>query len=57
MTILEQLVREWREAQLAIDKLTVKQRRDNQAPLDRLIAAHNALTRYADEKLQEPPAG
>lgn len=48
---LEKLVREWRDAQRAIDRLTVQQRRDNREPLDRLIAAHNALLKYADEEM------
>ena len=48
---LEKLVREWRDAQLAIDAMTPKQRRADRAPLDRLIAAHNALVKYADEEM------
>jgi hypothetical protein len=48
---LEKLVREWREAQKAIDRLPVKERQQNREPLDRLIAAHEALIKYADEEL------
>jgi hypothetical protein len=51
MTRLEKLVREWRDAQKAIDRLTVQERRENREPLDRLVAAHNALAKYADEEL------
>lgn len=49
--LIEKLVREWRDAQLAIDALTPKQRRADPGPLDRLIAAHNALVKYADEEM------
>lgn len=49
MTTLEKLVREWREAQKAIDAMLLKERQKNREPLDRLIAAHNALVKYADE--------
>lgn len=48
---LEKLVREWRDAQKAIDAMTVKERNQDRAPLDRLIAAHNALIKYADEEM------
>ena len=48
---LEKLVREWRDAQKAIDATPVKERYDNREPLDRLIAAHNALIKYADEEM------
>lgn len=48
---LEQLVREWREAQRAIDRMSVEQRRADPEPLTRLVAAHHALVKYADEKL------
>jgi hypothetical protein len=48
---LEKLVREWRDAQRAIDRMTVEQRRKDDAPLDRLVAAHNALIKYANEEL------
>jgi hypothetical protein len=48
---LERLVREWRAAQKAIDRLTQAERMTNKAPLDRLIAAHNALIKYADEEM------
>lgn len=53
-TDLEKLVREWRNAQKAIDALekhhnpTVGQRSD---ALDRLVTAHNALVKYADEEM------
>jgi hypothetical protein len=49
--LIEKLVREWRDAQLAIDALTPEQRRADPRPLDRLIAAHNALVKYADEEM------
>ena len=48
---LEKLVREWRAAQKAIDATPVAERERNRAPLDRLIAAHNALVKYADEEM------
>jgi hypothetical protein len=48
---LEKLVTEWRDAQRAIDRLTVEQRREDRGPLDRMIAAHNALLKYANEEL------
>jgi hypothetical protein len=51
MTELEKLVREWRDAQKAIDRMPVAERRKDRAPLDRMVAAHNALVKYADEEL------
>lgn len=48
---LEKLVREWREAQKAIDQLSVIERQINREPLNRLIAAHHALIKYADEEM------
>jgi hypothetical protein len=51
MTDLEALVREWREAQKAIDAMTLAERQRDRKPLDRLVAAHNALIKFADEKL------
>lgn len=48
---LEKLVKEWHEAQKAIDAIPPAQRRWDRAPLDRLIAAHNALIKYADEEM------
>jgi hypothetical protein len=48
---LEKLVREWRDAQRAIDRLTVQERQEKTEPLTRLIAAHNALLKYADEEM------
>jgi hypothetical protein len=59
---LEKLVREWREAQKAIDRMTPQERKldlpplerlrkINIAPLERLVAAHNALVKYADEEM------
>jgi hypothetical protein len=48
---LEKLVREWRDAQNAIDKLSVQQRQADNTPLQRLVAAHNALKKYADEEM------
>jgi hypothetical protein len=56
VTELEQLVKEWRDAQDAIDNTTTQlmtrfERQHNRAPLDRMVAAHNALRKYADEKL------
>lgn len=51
MTRLEQLVREWRDAQQAIDRLSVAERRANMKPLARMIDAHNALLKFAKEEL------
>jgi hypothetical protein len=48
---LKKLVIEWREAQKAIDRLSVEERRASREPLDRLVAAHNALLRYVDEEI------
>jgi len=48
---LERLVKEWRDAQKAIDQLTPQQRGKDSKPLDRLIEAHNALIKFADETL------
>lgn len=48
---LEKLVREWREAQKAIDRTPVEERRRDSRPLDRLVAAHNALVKYIDEEM------
>lgn len=48
---LERLVREWRDAQRAIDKLSVAQRKKDIEPLNRLVAAHNALLKYAEEEM------
>lgn len=48
---LEKLVREWRDAQKAIDRMTLEQRRVTGEPLQRFIAAHNALVEYADEEM------
>ena len=48
---LEKLVREWRDAQHAIDKMTVEERRRDRKPLDRMVAAHNALRKYAEEEM------
>jgi hypothetical protein len=51
MTELEKLVKEWRDAQKAIDNMTPEQRQKDIAPLDRLMQAHYALNEYADEHL------
>lgn len=51
MTDLEKIVREWREAQLVIDCMSTDERRHDDRPLRRLIAAHDALTEYADKRL------
>jgi hypothetical protein len=48
---LEKLVIEWRDAQKAIDRMTVEERRRDRKPLDRLVAAHNALIKYANEEM------
>jgi hypothetical protein len=48
---LERLVREWRDAQREIDKLTVEERQRDFRPLMRMVAAHNALLKYANEEL------
>ena len=51
-TRLEALVREWREAQKAIDRLSVEERRGDRVPLDRMVrAAHNALVKFVDEEM------
>jgi len=50
---LERLVREWRDAQREIDRTPVEERKNNLGPLHRLIAAHNALLKYANEELGE----
>lgn len=49
---LAALVREWRDAINAIDALTLEQRRQNLEPLERLMAAHNALLKYASEEME-----
>ena len=51
--LLEKLVREWCEAQLAIDRLTVEQRQRDNGPLLRMVAAHNNLREYAEQHLVE----
>lgn len=48
---LERLVTEWRDAQRAIDRMSVEERRKNKEPLERMIAAHNALLKYANEEM------
>jgi hypothetical protein len=48
---LEKLVREWRDAQKAIDAMTPDERELNYVPLHRLITAHNALIKYIDEEM------
>ena len=50
---LEKLVREWRDAQREIDRTPVEERKNNLAPLQRMVAAHNALLKYANEELGE----
>jgi hypothetical protein len=55
-THLQKLVSEWRDAQKAIDAMTIEQKRHDKGPLDRLIAAHNALIAYADQITDEPEA-
>jgi hypothetical protein len=52
MTELERLVREWRDAQDEVDRTPIEERRINRKPLDRLVNAHNALLKYANEKLR-----
>jgi hypothetical protein len=49
--ILNRLVREWRDAQRAIDTLSVEERRKDLSPLQRMVAAHNALLKFAEEEL------
>jgi hypothetical protein len=51
MTTLERLVREWCDAQQAIDRLSVAKRQSDIEPLNRLIAAHNALLKYAESEI------
>jgi hypothetical protein len=50
---LRALVREWREAQKAIDRMSVEERQRDDAPLFRLVHAHAALIKYADEEMAE----
>jgi hypothetical protein len=50
--MLEDLVCEWRDAQLAIDKMSVAERRADMRPLARMIDAHNALLKFAKEELE-----
>jgi hypothetical protein len=52
MTQLEKLVREWRDAQRAIDQTPVEERQRNLEPLNRMVAAHNALLKYANEEIE-----
>ena len=52
MTQIEKLVREWRDAQRAIDRMAVHERQENIEPLHRLVAAHNALLKYANEEIE-----
>jgi hypothetical protein len=56
LTRLEELVINWRKAQLAIDAMTIEQRQRDIKPLERLVAAHNALTEYADLIIKVDPA-
>jgi hypothetical protein len=51
LTTLERLVREWREAQKAIDRIPPPQRKVNFEPLERLVRAHNALVKFVDEEM------
>jgi hypothetical protein len=54
---LEKLVREWRDAQKAIDKQVDESKHrellmvERGFAMNRLIAAHNALVKYADEEM------
>jgi hypothetical protein len=48
---LKRLVKEWRDAQREIDRTPVEERKNNLGPLHRLIAAHNALLKYANEEM------
>ena len=52
LTTLKKLVREWRDAQKAIDATPVEERQHNREPLERLVRAHNALVKYADEEME-----
>jgi hypothetical protein len=52
MNKLEQLVREWRDAQKAIDRMTDQERQNDLKPFERLVRAHNALVKYADEEME-----
>jgi len=51
LAILIVLVREWRDAQWAIDKMTQRERENNLEPLHRLVRAHKALLKFAVEEL------
>jgi hypothetical protein len=48
---LEGLVREWRDAIQAVDKMSLEERRRDEKPLHRIVAAHNALLKYAVEEM------
>jgi hypothetical protein len=50
-TRLEMLVKEWYDAQKVIERMTKKERRNTREPLDRLIAAHDALINYVDKEM------
>lgn len=49
MTPLEKLVKEWCDAQKAIDATPIEQRQYDRKPLERLVAAHNALRAYGEK--------
>lgn len=59
MTMLEQLAKEWRDAQKAIDhqesKIKYKQgivtKEEATDAVNRLITAHHALVKYIDEEI------
>jgi hypothetical protein len=54
---LEKLVREWRDAQRAVDRQVEESKMrdvlmaERGFAVNRLIAAHNALIKYADEEM------
>jgi hypothetical protein len=48
---LEKLVIEWRDAIRAIDRMPVEERERDLEPLNRLVAAQNALLKYANEEM------
>lgn len=48
---LAMLVIEWRAAQKAIDRIVASGKERPMEALDRLVAAHNALVKYADEEM------
>jgi hypothetical protein len=51
LVTLERLVREWRDAQKAIEDMPQAERERDLEPIRRSLYAHNALFKFADEVL------